>query len=57
MSAMSSDRSVQLVENVTPIADPAPLGLVLHEHEPIRAVAGQGGVDHVETPVVKQPGG
>src|ERR1700758_2933850 len=27
MSAMSSDRSVQLVENVTPIADPAPLGL------------------------------
>src|SRR6201995_4744684 len=27
MSAMSSDRPVQLVENVTPIADPAPLGL------------------------------
>ncbi len=27
MSAVSSDRPVQLVENVTPIADPAPLGL------------------------------
>jgi uncharacterized protein len=27
MSTLSSDRSVQLVENVTPIADPAPLGL------------------------------